>query len=100
MAPTFVKPLDTMKCKDSQPVTLKCQVEGNPMPTIAWYRQSTPIPLSEDFEMEFDGSEAMLMIREVFPEDSGKYTCVAKNVAGMASTSAELLVEGTVQINC
>ena len=44
--------------------------------------------------MEYDGDIAVLTIEEVYPEDSGKYTCVAKNEAGTASTSAELLVEG------
>lgn len=37
---------------------------------------------------------ATLVIREVFPEDAGTYTCVAKNAAGFASSSTELIVEG------
>lgn len=36
---------------------------------------------------------ATLIIREVFPEDAGTFTCVAKNAAGFASTSTELVVE-------
>lgn len=37
---------------------------------------------------------ATLVIREVFPEDAGTFTCVAKNAAGFASSTAELIVEG------
>jgi len=36
---------------------------------------------------------ATLIIREVFPEDAGTFTCVAKNAAGFASNTTELIVE-------
>ena len=36
---------------------------------------------------------ATLVIKEVFPEDAGTFTCVAKNCVGFASSSAELVVE-------
>merc|ERR1711874_417876 len=36
---------------------------------------------------------ATLVIKEVFPEDAGTFTCVAKNCVGFASSSAELIVE-------
>ena len=36
---------------------------------------------------------ATLIIREVFPEDAGTFTCVAKNTAGFASSTTELYVE-------
>lgn len=36
---------------------------------------------------------ATLIIREVFPEDGGMFTCVAKNAAGFASSTTELIVE-------
>lgn len=40
-----------------------------------------------------DDNVATLIIKEVFPEDAGNYTCVAKNAAGFASSSTELIVE-------
>lgn len=36
---------------------------------------------------------ATLIIKEVFPEDAGTFTCVAKNTAGFASSTTELNVE-------
>lgn len=39
-------------------------------------------------------NEATLVIEEVFPEDAGTFTCVAKNSAGFASCTTELIVEG------
>lgn len=40
-----------------------------------------------------DDNVATLIIREVFPEDAGTFTCVAKNTVGYASSSTELTVE-------
>jgi hypothetical protein len=40
-----------------------------------------------------DDNVATLVIREVFPEDAGRFTCVAKNSAGFASSTTELVVE-------
>ena len=95
IAPVFIEPLRTTKVKDGKSVTLSCQVTANPRPILVWYRQSTPIPECEDFDIVHDDEDiSSLTIKEVFPEDSGKYTCVAKNIAGVATTSAELLVEG------
>ena len=94
IAPEIIEPLQTTKVKDGKPVTLRCRIKGTPMPTVAWFRQSTQIPATEEFKIAIDGDVATLTIEEVYPEDSGKYTCVAKNQAGTSSTSAELLVEG------
>lgn len=40
-----------------------------------------------------DDNVATLIIREVFPEDAGTFTCVAKNAAGFASSTTELYVD-------
>lgn len=42
-----------------------------------------------------DDNVATLVIREVFPEDAGTFTCVAKNAAGFASSTTELTVDST-----
>lgn len=43
-----------------------------------------------------DDNTATLVIKEVFPEDAGMFTCVAKNEFGYSSCSAELVVEGPI----
>ena len=43
-----------------------------------------------------DDNTATLLIKEVFPEDAGLFTCVVKNLAGYATSSAELIVDGPV----
>jgi hypothetical protein len=49
------------------------------------------------FQIYYDEDNvATLIIREVFPEDAGKFTCVAKNAAGFASSTTELIVEAPI----
>ena len=43
-----------------------------------------------------DDNTATLVVKEVFPEDAGLFTCVAKNQAGHITSSAELVVEGPI----
>jgi hypothetical protein len=46
------------------------------------------------FQIFYDEDNvATLIITEVFPEDAGTFTCVAKNAAGFASSTTELVVE-------
>ncbi len=69
-------------------------MEGNPRPQITWFRQTAIIKPSQDFHIYYDDDcRATLVIKEVFPEDAGTFTCVAKNCVGFSSSSAELVVE-------
>lgn len=44
--------------------------------------------------MTYEDDIVRLTVLTMYPEDSGQYTCVAKNQAGTDSTQTELLVEG------
>lgn len=94
-APRFLTKLQPIRAPDGTSVTFECQVEGSPRPVITWFRQTAVIKPSQDFQMVYDeeGNLASLTIVEVFPEDAGTFTCVAKNSAGFASSSTELVVE-------
>ncbi|KAG8287915.1 hypothetical protein J6590_027253 [Homalodisca vitripennis] len=93
-APRFVEKLQPKHAPDGATVQFECQVEGNPRPQITWFRQTAIIKPSQDFQIFYDDDNvATLIIREVFPEDAGTFTCVAKNAAGFASSTTELLVE-------
>jgi Immunoglobulin I-set domain len=47
-----------------------------------------------DLVAEYNGSTARLTILQVYPEDEGEYTCVARNDLGKVNTSACLIVDG------
>lgn len=94
-APKFVEKLKPITTHDGFSVVFSCKVEGYPRPQITWFRQTHIIKESIDFEMYYsEENVASLVIKEVFPEDAGIFTCVAKNSAGFASSTAELTVEG------
>ncbi|KAK3921146.1 Titin, partial [Frankliniella fusca] len=93
-APRFIEKLQPQHAPDGSTVQLECRVEGNPKPQITWFRETAIIKPSPDFQMFYDEDNvATLIIREVFPEDAGFFTCVAKNSVGFASSTTELYIE-------
>lgn len=93
-APKIVKKLTSLNVVDGQTAELSCQVSGNPRPTITWFKQTQIIKPSMEFQIFYDDDNVTtLIIREVFVEDAGTYTVVAKNAAGFTSCSADLIVE-------
>lgn len=64
---------------------------------MTWFRETTVIKQTQDYQIYYtEENVCILIIKEVFPEDAGTFTCVAKNSAGFASTTTELTVEGPV----
>merc|ERR1712241_900167 len=93
-APKITEKVRSMAASDGSQVEFVCKVEGSPRPQITWFRQTAIIKPSQDFQIfYYDDNKATLVIKEVFPEDAGTFTCVAKNCVGFASSSAELVVE-------
>ncbi|KAJ4429601.1 hypothetical protein ANN_21787, partial [Periplaneta americana] len=93
-APRFVQKLQPKHAQDGTTVQFECQVEGTPRPQITWFKETAILLPSQDFQIYYDDDNvATLIVREVFPEDAGKFTCVAKNAAGFASSTTELMVE-------
>lgn len=72
---------------------LDCIVEGNPLPTVQWFKNDVNIDNSPDYVITYNNGEAVLKFEEVFLEDKATYTCKATNRLGQASTSAFLDVE-------
>ena len=90
-APKIIEKVRSMAASDGSQVEFVCKVEGSPRPQITWFRQTAIIKPSQDFQIfYYDDNKATLVIKEVFPEDAGTFTCVAKNCVGYASSSAEV----------
>ena len=58
-------------------VTMKCQAEGYPKPTISWEFENNQIISNEKYMINKDNGD--LVIREVGTEDEGVYRCTASN---------------------
>uniref|UniRef100_A0A8C1TZP0 Myopalladin n=1 Tax=Cyprinus carpio TaxID=7962 RepID=A0A8C1TZP0_CYPCA len=101
-APVFTKNLQDILAVESQLVVLECRVKGIPSPKVDWYREGTLIEDSPDFRILQKKPRSMaeseeictLVIAEVFPEDSGTFTCTASNKYGTISSTAALRVKG------
>lgn len=73
--------------------TFECMYTGNPQPRILWFKDEIPINNTDDerIQIKFIGSSIChLVISDVRPSDSGRYTCEATNTQGRVSTFARL----------
>uniref|UniRef100_A0A9J8AZA6 Ig-like domain-containing protein n=1 Tax=Cyprinus carpio carpio TaxID=630221 RepID=A0A9J8AZA6_CYPCA len=97
----LVQNLQDILAVESQLVVLECRVKGIPSPKVDWYREGTLIEDSPDFRVLQKKPRSMaeseeictLVIAEVFPEDSGTFTCTASNKYGTISSTAALRVK-------
>lgn len=69
---------------------------GRPLPEVVWLHNGQEVKESEDFHLLREEKRCTLLIQEVFPEDTGTYSCRAWNQHGADSTQCTLTVEGNV----
>lgn len=66
---------------------------------MKWYKEGNEIEPNgaEGIEISFEAGVgvATLAIRQVSLRDSGRYTCVARNVIGSCSSSATITIQGS-----
>ena len=94
VAPQFTTQLESIQTTDGGKAHFEAVVSGQPRPTVTWLKDDVKIEEAEEFQISFEEEVASLTIPDVYPEDAGRYTIVAKNVLGTAMSSAELVVEG------
>ena len=98
-APKMTEKVRSLAAPDGSQVEFVCKVEGSPRPQITWFRQTAIIKPSQDFQIfYYDDNKATLVIKEVFPEDAGTFTCVAKNCVGYASSSVRTTIFSFYQL--
>ena len=70
-------------------LTLSCNATGNPVPTISWTRDGSPVDTSG--RISFSENKKELTITDVSRTDSGEYRCVATNRVGNDTSNAATL---------
>ncbi|XP_075720123.1 immunoglobulin superfamily member 10 [Rhinoderma darwinii] len=75
-------------------VSIKCQAEGRPFPTITWILANETIAseISDNNHKVFVLSDGTLTIREVTIYDRGIYKCFATNIAGADTFTVKVQV--------
>lgn len=79
---------------DGESVTLSCRIIGAKKFDVIWLHNNKEIKPSKDFQYTSEANIHKLQIMEIFPEDSGTYTCEAFNDAGESFSSCTLNVKG------
>lgn len=93
-SPKIVDHLTSMYVKDGEAVTLSCRIIGAKKFDVVWLHNNKEIKPSKDFQYTNEANIYKLIIAEIFPEDSGTYTCEAFNDAGESYSSCTLNVLG------
>ncbi|KAM9832922.1 follistatin-related protein 5 isoform 1-T2 [Syngnathus typhle] len=77
--------------------SLRCHAEGIPQPQLTWLKNGMNITpkLSKQLTLQANGSE--VHISNVHFEDTGAYTCIAKNQAGMDEDISSLFIEDSAR---
>lgn len=95
--PHFVRPLTHCKTSGGSSLVWKCFVEGNPLPTIQWFKHDECIDVSLRYNISYNNGEATLQIDHLACDDAGVFTCIAKNILGVDQCSATLTVTAAPQ---
>lgn len=77
------------KSVEGKNITLRCRIEGVPLPQVRWTHKNKPLTTKKYF---IDFSNSTLTIFSAELQDSGTYTCIAENKAGRVETSLNLVV--------
>ncbi|XP_035996829.1 hemicentin-1 isoform X1 [Fundulus heteroclitus] len=71
-------------------VTLHCAADGIPRPTVTWLKDGRPIEDHHGAKVLNEGR--LLQIKDAKVSDTGRYTCIAVNVAGQADSKHDISV--------
>lgn len=76
---------------------MEVRVLGRPKPEGKWLKQGVEITPSEEYQIEnFENGTSILIINDIYPDDSGEIVFEAHNALGVAVTTTELFVEGII----
>uniref|UniRef100_A0A3Q1FBY1 Ig-like domain-containing protein n=1 Tax=Acanthochromis polyacanthus TaxID=80966 RepID=A0A3Q1FBY1_9TELE len=70
-------------------VTLQCAAEGVPRPAVTWLKDGRPITGQHGAKVLNEGR--LLQIKDAKVSDTGRYTCIAVNVAGQADSKHDVI---------
>ncbi|XP_053523819.1 hemicentin-2 [Artibeus jamaicensis] len=80
-----------VKTKVNSTLTLECECWASPPPAISWYKDGRPVTPSE--RLRILGEGRLLQIQPTQVSDSGRYLCVATNVAGEDDQDFSVLIQ-------
>lgn len=92
--PEFLKEIEDQEVKEGQHVKFRAKVKGYPLPRVVWYKDGHLLKNGTNYKIEkFGNRDYLLNVEYATPEDDAEYWVVAKNVAGEAKSTAQLIVQ-------
>ncbi|XP_072115940.1 roundabout homolog 2 isoform X5 [Mobula birostris] len=86
--PTFMKRPINQVVLENEAVEFRCQLQGDPQPTVRWRKDDTDIARGR-YDIKEDNT---LRIKRVSSNDEGTFTCIGENRVGMVEATATLTV--------
>ncbi|VDK76342.1 unnamed protein product [Onchocerca ochengi] len=97
-APEITSHLRDAQIDEGNPFEFTAYIKGEPVPEIHWFKDGRDVKDNIDYRTAFVNGVATLTIDETFVEDTAVYTVRAQNVAGLAESSAKLVVKSRSEI--
>uniref|UniRef100_A0A8C1MAD6 Roundabout, axon guidance receptor, homolog 2 (Drosophila) n=1 Tax=Cyprinus carpio TaxID=7962 RepID=A0A8C1MAD6_CYPCA len=94
--PTFLRRPINQVVLEEEAVEFRCQVQGDPQPTVRWKKDEIDIPRGR-YDIKYDKDDYVLRIKKAAASDEGTFTCVAENRVGKTEASATLTVRAAPQ---
>ena len=100
VAPSFTKPLKNVETGEGQNIHLEARLSptGDSSMRVEWTVNGKPLKTGHRFRPAYDFDYVALDLLSVYPEDSGVYTCHARNAYGEAVSSATIKITGELFI--
>ncbi|KAG8450332.1 hypothetical protein GDO86_002835, partial [Hymenochirus boettgeri] len=91
--PNFLKRPINQVVLEEEAVEFRCQVQGDPQPTVRWKKDDVDLPRGR-YDIKDDYT---LRIKKASSADEGTYACVSENRVGKIEASATLTVRAPPQ---
>merc|ERR1712168_750923 len=94
--PSFIVPIKDMNVAAGENVTFACQVNGAPLPELAWFINGKKM-VAEPGKVKIEdlgNGKHQITLQNVTAGDAGVISCIAKNEAGEAKCEAQIAIEG------
>ena len=90
--PEFLTGLKPVQAVQGRQARFEVEVDGQPPPTITWYKGARELVDSNRYEIGKEGDRYYLIVKDCYGEDADEYTCKASNPAGTRQSRADLVI--------
>ncbi|KAK6166404.1 hypothetical protein SNE40_023104 [Patella caerulea] len=92
--PEFLKGLQDVEVQEGQSVKFRCKVKGYPQPRVTWHKDGKHFKNPRNARIEkFGNRDYILTIDYATMDDDAEYSVIARNIAGQAKSTAQVIVE-------